>query len=457
MDIFAEIVDIDRFKPKGVTLDYLYEVEESVKEIDTQRPLAAHITQKLQEEILIDRVHASAVIEGNKLSRRETIVVLSSGIVEAGARKDQQEVLNLADACVYLQDCLDDKVDLSVSLIRELHQKLLKSIDDDNAGCFRTTDVAISGAKINPPSHLDVEELVRRVIEVARNTTLHPIHKAAWIHWAVARIHPFVDGNGRIARLIQDFVLLKHRYVPGSVQPEDREKHYYEALERADLGVGEELLEIVAKNVLRMSQRYLAIIRDEKSRTDWVKGIAKAASEKVRQTEHRNFLILQKCFDTLKLEFSNVCDELSEELLDMYIGFKDYGSLDFDKYQQLKAKGRASQTWFFGLRFAYGELDQRFIFWFGTHHRTSEDFKVFDNHVPCLLISMEDGAGNKRMLDEYEFEDRITVREILLEGRDYVRRRYNPVKRSQDWDVGIDSSSIVRDFIQEVLSKMGLV
>ena len=126
MDIFESIANVSLFKPKGVTIDYLAEVDESVSEIDKQRPLTAEITHKLQEEILFDRVHASAVIEGNSLSRRETIVVLSSGILEAGSRKDQQEVINLADACLYLQDCLENKLPLSVKLIKELHQKKIQ-------------------------------------------------------------------------------------------------------------------------------------------------------------------------------------------------------------------------------------------------------------------------------------------------------------------------------------------
>ena len=457
MDIFEEVIDIDRLKPKGVTLDYLDEVDESVKEIDSQRPLAVDITQKLQEEILFDRVHASAVIEGNSLSRRETIVVLSSGVLEAGSRKDQQEVINLADACLHLQDCLDNKVALSVHLIKELHQKLLTDIDNQNAGRFREEDVAISGAKLNPPSHLDVQVLVQSIVDAERQENIHPIQKAAWIHWAFARVHPFIDGNGRMARLLQDFVLLKNRYVPASVQPEDREKNYYEALEQTDLGNGEELLEVIAKNVLRMSQRYLVIIRNEKSRTSWVKGIAKAASEKVRQTEHREFLISQKSFDLLKLEFSNLCAELNTELSDMYVGFKDYGSIDFEKFQELKNRGRASQTWFFGLRFAYGEIDQRFIFWFGKHYPSSNDYKKFDHNEVCLLISMQDGAGSNKKLDDYESEDRITIRELILEGRDFARRRYNPVTKEAEWDSEITPTDIAQTFIAEVLAKMGLV
>ena len=456
MDIFESIANVSLFKPKGVTIDYLAEVDESVSEIDKQRPLTAEITHKLQEEILFDRVHASAVIEGNSLSRRETIVVLSSGILEAGSRKDQQEVINLADACLYLQDCLENKLPLSVKLIKELHQKMLTNIDDENADRFRNKDVAISGAKISPPSHMDVQSLIEKIIDVESSLNVHTIQKAAWMHWAIARVHPFIDGNGRIARMLQDYVLLKDRYVPASVQPEDREKNYYEALEQADLNNGEELLEIIAKNVLRMSQRYLVIIRDEKSRSSWVKGIAKAASEKVRQTDHRSFLIAQKTFDLLKLEFSNLCSELNEELSDMFIGFKDYGSIDFEKHQDLKNKGRASQAWFFGLRFAYGEVDQRFIFWFAKHFKSSDDYKNFGNSV-CILISMQDGAGSNKKLDDYESEDRITLRELVLDGRDFSRRRYNPVTRESEWDSEVTPTEIAQGFITEVLGKMGLV
>ncbi|MEN1738550.1 Fic family protein [Pseudomonas aeruginosa] len=298
MEIQDQIKNIELFSPRGITADYLAEVDESVKEIDSQRPLQPHIVEKLQSEILYDRVHASAVIEGNKLSRRETIVVLSSGIVEAGSRKDQQEVINLADACLYLQECLDNKTPLSVQLVKELHQKILTDIDPVNAGCFRGVDVAISGAKISPPSHLDVPHLIQSIVALENSAAGHPIQIAAWIHWAFARVHPFVDGNGRVARLVQDYVLLKNNYVPASVQPEDRERNYYEALEGADLGDGEDFLEIVAKNVLRTSERYLSIIRDEKSKSTWIQGIAKAASEKVKQTEHRKFLITQKTYDS---------------------------------------------------------------------------------------------------------------------------------------------------------------
>lgn len=456
MDINTEILDYDRFAPRGATLDYLEEVDESVSEIDGHRPLQPHIIDKLQKEILYDRVHASAVIEGNRLSRRETIVVLSSGIVEAGSRKDQQEVVNLADCCFYLQECLTDKCELTVQFIKELHQKLLKDIDQKNAGTFRSIDVAITGAKVSPPNFMDVPHLVQAIVAKANSIKGHPIQQAAWLHWAFARVHPFVDGNGRIARLLQDYVLLNNNYVPATVQPEDRERIYYEALEGADLGDGTAFLEIVAKNTLRTAERYLAIIREERSKTEWIRNIAKAASEKSKQSEHRKFLLVQKAYDSIKYEFFNICKELSSQLTGVVVDFRDYGSLDFDKYQNLKLKGRASKTWLFGIHFNYGEVDQRFIFWYGIHFRSADDVVTTDGRTINLLVSMQDSAGTYQKLDDIE-EDRITLREILSDDRSYLRRRYNPVGKKYEWDSNITPTEIAQHFIQEVLAKVGLI
>ena len=455
MDIYESIKNINLFEPKGASTDYLEEVLVSITEIDNQRPLSPHIVEKIQEEILYDRVHSSAVIEGNKLSRRETIAVLSSGVIEAGSRKDQQEVKNLADCILYVKEGLDAKEVISKKIILELHQKLLSDLDSDNAGRFRTEDVVISGAKEIPPSHFDVPLLIDSILNILNSTTVSGIQKAAYVHWAMARVHPFKDGNGRMARLLQDYILLQEHLVPATIQPEDREKNYYESLEEADLGNGSAFLELIAKNILRTSQKYLSIIRDEKSKSDWIKNIAKAASENVRQTEHRKFLMTQRSLDAINLEFSTVFKELNLQLENMNINYRDYGSLDFDKYQSLKNRGRAQRTWFFGVEFIYGDIRQRFIFWYGVHHKRASDIQVLDGEI-SLLVSMEDGVGNYRKLDETA-EERISIREIIPCDRTYLRRRYNPITQSDEWDEDVSVVSIVQDFIQEVFSKVGLI
>src|SRR5947199_4437171 len=111
------LLNFSLFEPTGASVDLFSEVDAAIKEINSRRPLSSQITEKLETEILYDRVHSSAVTEGNRLSRRETIVVLTTGVVEAGPKRDVLEVRNLAEAILELQQCLDNKEKLAPLLV----------------------------------------------------------------------------------------------------------------------------------------------------------------------------------------------------------------------------------------------------------------------------------------------------------------------------------------------------
>jgi len=104
--ILEEIQDIQRFLPKGATLALIEQLDEGVKEINAYRPLAPELVKKISESTLLDRVRSSAVTEGNRLSRRETIMVLSGQVIAAGLRRDEIEVRNLARAILEMEDLL---------------------------------------------------------------------------------------------------------------------------------------------------------------------------------------------------------------------------------------------------------------------------------------------------------------------------------------------------------------
>jgi Fic family protein len=456
--LIPNLTDISIFEPKGATADLIQQVKESIHEIDSRRPLQRTVVQRLQSDILADRVHSSAVTEGNRLSRRETLVVLTTGLVEAGTRRDTLEVRNLAEAIMQVDEALRNHDDLSPVLIRTLHESLLRDIDDVNAGKFRSEDVAISGAKFQPPSFLNIESLIREVLDCPfiEDESIEPIQKATWLHWAIARIHPFRDGNGRMSRILQDYILIRAGLVPSPLQPEDREGGYYAALEAADAGGGRALLEIVAKNTLRMADRYLSIIRDEETKQDWVAKITQAATEKVKQSAYRQFLNVQRASNNLKLEFYNLFKSLEDSMSSVVFRFRDYGSLEFEKYTRIEKFGRADRTWFFGLEFRVNETVLRYIFWFGSHHPDPLDIS---NEMPSkvvLLVSGEEEHEYYRLLDDLE-EDRVTLREIIPNGSSFWRRRFNPVTRKQEWDTELSASNVARDFLEEVFKKLGLI
>jgi len=452
------LLGLESFAPVGAAADLVSQVTEVTADIDSRRPLTAKVVEKLQTDILYDRVHSSAVTEGNQLTRRETIVVLSTGVVEAGTRRDRLEVRNLARAIVETEDALRNDVLLTPALLRHLQGVLLDEIDTQAAGQFRSENVAISGAALQPPPFSDVPDLLRVVFErdAVSAHTLHPLQRAAWLHWAVSRIHPFKDGNGRVARLVQDFALLQGNLVPAPLQSTDRDGAYYKALESADMGDGRPLLELVAKNALWMADRYMAIIRETEASHDWIDQITSAAMENVSQSTHRRFLAVQRASNLLKSEFFNLAEALSDRIAGLRVSLRDYGSLDPEKFQEIEGTGRAQRTWFFGLEFRIGETVLRYIFWYGCHHSSASDIAETVPSKVVLLISAEEEEHYYRLMDELE-EDRVTIRELVPDGSRFWRRRYDPVRACQEWDTDVEPGQVARDFMEEVLRKLGLL
>jgi len=348
---------------------------------------------------------------------------------------------------------------------RHLHRIVLEELSP-NAGKYRQGDVAIAGAPFSPPSAVDVPPLMHALFKILAEFEKenHPVVVASWLHWALARIHPFEDGNGRIARLLQDYILLKARYVPSTLQPEDREGVYYESLAEADKGNGRSFAEMITRNALKTADLYLAIIREQKERDQWMRNITQMAKERVKQSDYRRFLVVQRGSNLLKNEFALVSRSLADEMRGfVQIKFRDFKSLDFEQFQQIEREGKAKRTWFFGIEIRVGESRLRYIFWFGSHRQRPDDIvdiSRFPSKV-AILVSVEEEEDNYRLLDTVE-EDQVTLREIIPAGASFWRRRLNPVakkkeKMEMEWDVDITAGRIVRDFYSEVLRKIGVV
>lgn len=452
---------VEYFKINEATREFLEQLDDRINEINRHRPLSDELVIKIFQEILYDRVYSSAAIEGNKLTRRETIVVLTKGIIEAGNRKDEIEISNLAAANYFLQELLDSKEELQLHDILSIHSILLNKIDDSNKGKFRNEDVTISGARYTPPFHYDVPNLMDQVIGELRKAfemkdcKYHPIQIASWLHWSIARIHPFRDGNGRIARILQDYVLLKMNYVPSIIQIEDRDRNYYEALELADDGETRNFEELIIKNALRVADQYVSIIMKESEKNSWLKGITEAASEKVKQSQHRKYSMYISSINRLKEEFQRTIRQLEGQLPSVDIKMMDFGNFPFEKYEKICRKEKVDRLWSFGIEFRGVHASTRYIFWHGYHRISTSD--IFDKSpAECSILISGDEDGYYVLLDE-SGEDRISLREIIPNRSTYYVRKYNPVTDRHYWDIDVDSSDIVKNFIEEALRLLGII
>lgn len=216
--------------------------------LDQRRPLDPAIVRNLREDLILRWTYHSNAIEGNTLTLRETKVALEGITVGGKSLREHLEAVNHRDAILLLEDIVQQAGPLNEWTIKSLHQRILKSIDDDNAGRYRTINVRIAGASHLPPDQLMVPELMEKFISWYRNEAmdLHPVERAARVHSDFVKIHPFVDGNGRTSRLLMNMELMKAGY-PAAVLAVESRLAYYEALDadHAD-GVREPFVKLIA-------------------------------------------------------------------------------------------------------------------------------------------------------------------------------------------------------------------
>ncbi|MFZ5625914.1 MAG: Fic family protein [Bacillota bacterium] len=237
-------------------------IEQKKRMLDSKRPLPASTVKSLREHILVEWTYNSNAIEGNTLTIYETKVVLEGITIGGKSLKEHLEVINHKDAILYLEELVDKDAPLTEWEIKNIHRLVLKNIDDANAGVYRKENVIISGAKHRPPQHFLVKEQMENLIKQYQGEwrNLHPIERAALLHGEFVKIHPFVDGNGRTARLLLSFELMKASYPPVIIKKE-RRAEYYDSLDNAHIsGDYRDFISLVASCVEESLDLWLSVV-----------------------------------------------------------------------------------------------------------------------------------------------------------------------------------------------------
>ncbi|WP_250657811.1 Fic family protein [Alkalimarinus coralli] len=208
------------------------ELDSLKAKLDALRPLPKHTVKSLHEQLVLDWTYNSNAIEGNTLTLKETKVVLEGITVGGKSMREHCEAINHKEAIDFVEDIVSNKAPLSESLIKSIHHLVLKQIDDENAGVYRQQNVVISGAEHRPPGCIKVPDEMQTLVECHNRLEIHPVESAARLHTDFVKIHPFVDGNGRTARLLMNFELMRNGYLPVVIKAKDR-LSYYDALDTA--------------------------------------------------------------------------------------------------------------------------------------------------------------------------------------------------------------------------------
>lgn len=202
--------------------------------LDAFRPLPASVVANLHEDLVLRWTYHSNAIEGNTLTLQETKVALEGVTVGGKSLREHLEAINHRDAIGYVEAVVANNEPCSLHMIRSLHALILKNIDDENAGVWRRFNVTIAGARDVPPDALHVPEQMEAFLRwhESGGASLHPVELAARTHADFVKIHPFMDGNGRTARLLMNLDLMRRGFPP-IVLPVERRLAYYDSLDAA--------------------------------------------------------------------------------------------------------------------------------------------------------------------------------------------------------------------------------
>ncbi|RLQ84917.1 Fic family protein [Planomicrobium sp. Y74] len=220
-------------------MEGFYHVDQLKAEFDRLLPFPIAAFNNLKKAERVEWIYNSNAIEGNTLSLIETKVILEEGLAIGGKRlKEHFEVINHSEAISYIEDQVTRTELLDERTLKITHHLILKNIEDENAGIYRSINVRISGSQHEQPHFFQVDNEMKNLFAWYENQKehLHPVELAALFHFNFVYIHPFTDGNGRTARLLMNLILMSHGFPPAIVKAGNEQRlHYYETLELASL------------------------------------------------------------------------------------------------------------------------------------------------------------------------------------------------------------------------------
>ena len=211
-------------------MDYnlLLQLKDRANKVKTDLP--PEVAAGFNDSFNVEYAHNSTAIEGNTLTLIQTKAVIEDGLSVGGKTlREIYEVANHAKAFAYVQKCVADKKPLDENTVKDIHALLMDNIII--GGVYRNVEVRISGASHKPPAPSEMYRQVKSFYsDLAYKYENNVIELAAWTHAEFVRIHPFTDGNGRTSRMIMNYQLMLHGFLPVSVAKENR-LEYFDALE----------------------------------------------------------------------------------------------------------------------------------------------------------------------------------------------------------------------------------
>ena len=432
----------------NVRQDSFKKLTSRVKLMRKNGALSSIVLYRIRKFFRIKSIYHSNAIEGNKLNVGETRTVVESGLTITGVPlKDQAEARNLSQALDYFEEIASnaDKP-ITETDIRQIHTLVLRGISDQ-AGKYRTTSVAISGSEYKPTAPESIRAEMSEFASWLATVSVPPQGKFASVsgllasavaHTWFVTIHPFIDGNGRVSRLLLNLLLMRYGFPIAIISKEDRFR-YYDALEQSQATDLTPFIVLLAECIEESLEEYEKAAEEEEDRKEWTRNLVEKYSKSGRLKWENKYEVWKNAMELLRSFLRDIVDSFNERAgYGAKLFFKDFGNLEFEKYSALRVGESAKRTWF--LRVDFQQDDRfvaRYLFFFG-----SASFQMRNRQCWVTLhIAREEppNSYNYERLEYIEAEDIPDIVEIgyaITKERFVIRRKNGRTRFSSVEDFG---------------------
>ncbi|WP_264523665.1 Fic family protein [Flavobacterium sp. N502536] len=240
----------------------LSEIDILKEKLDSYRQFDSY---KISQALELEYTFESNRIEGNTMTLRETDMVINEGLTISGkSMREHLETINHQEAIGFIKDLMQKNNSLNERDLLSIHNLILRGIIPEDAGRYRKVQVMIKGSSHMPPQPFIVAKEMEDYFiwyEINKNK-LHPVILAAEMHERLVTVHPFIDGNGRTARLVMNLILMQKGYLIANIKGDyENRMQYYQSLETAQTKKDkEDFLFFIAKIEKESLERYISII-----------------------------------------------------------------------------------------------------------------------------------------------------------------------------------------------------
>lgn len=352
--------------------DNLKNIEKTIDNLNKRRDngLDPDLEQRLKKHLLISSVYNSNAIEGNRLSLRETEIILEGMSINERPLKDEIEAKSLSNATSFLYDLINGSEPLNKRCLFDLHSLLMENIPNMNGGAFRKEDVTIKNSEHIPISWLHVAEEIDSMFRWM-NRNMHkynPIVMCTILHHWLVWIHPFSDGNGRVTRLFTNFFLLQKGYPEIVVKIGDRDK-YYNALIEADKGNITLLVDLFCDKIRQTVAVYEGFLNEHDRQIAWKQRYQNLVEDKyseAKETFSYQYEVWKDQLNVFKTILIKNVETLDKILPHISFEIKEYDILSYQQYLDILEDRKVSNTWYFVLSILNTENKKKmnFVFYF---------------------------------------------------------------------------------------------